>query len=146
MKHSIPTDKIVHGDCEKILKKFPDNCVDLIITSPPYADNRKKSYDGIHPDKYVDWLIPKTEQFLRVLKSSGTFVLNIKERVISGERHIYVLELILRMRKQKLKIIEIPVEWKEPTDRLPKFNLLTDGIKMGYDLIKLRTKILTNEH
>jgi len=50
--------------------------------------------------KYVDWFLPKTEQFLRVLKPTGTFVLNIKERVVNGERHIYVIELILRMREQ----------------------------------------------
>jgi DNA modification methylase len=44
--------------------------------------------------------LPKTEQFLRVLKPTGTFVLNIKERVVNGERHTYVIELILKMREQ----------------------------------------------
>ncbi|MCK4500339.1 site-specific DNA-methyltransferase [Candidatus Babeliales bacterium] len=88
------------GDCKKELKKLPDNCVDLIFTSPPYADQRKNTYGGIHPDKYVDWFLPITEQLLRVLKPTGTFVLNIKERVVNGERSTYVLELILEMRKQ----------------------------------------------
>ena len=88
------------GDCEKILKELPDNSVDLIFTSPPYADQRKKTYGGIHPDDYVDWFLPKTEQMLRVLKPTGTFVLNIKEKVIRGERSTYIMELILAMRKQ----------------------------------------------
>ena len=44
------------GDSKKILKKFPDNSVDLIVTSPPYADQRKGTYGGIQPDKYVEWL------------------------------------------------------------------------------------------
>lgn len=44
--------------------------------------------------------MPKAEQFLRVLKPTGTFVLNIKEKVENGERHTYVLELILEMRKR----------------------------------------------
>ncbi|MCA0389604.1 MAG: site-specific DNA-methyltransferase [Bacteroidetes bacterium] len=88
------------GDCLEVLKELPDNCVDLIFTSPPYADQRKETYGGIHPDQYVNWFIPRSEQFLRVLKPTGTFVLNIKEKVVNGERSTYVLELILEMRKQ----------------------------------------------
>ncbi|MCK4821969.1 site-specific DNA-methyltransferase [bacterium] len=88
------------GDCENELKKLSDNCVDLIFTSPPYADQRKNTYGGIHPNKYVDWFLPITEQLFRVLKPTGTFVLNIKERVVNGERSTYVLELTLEMRKQ----------------------------------------------
>lgn len=91
---------IYHGDCEAILRDFPSDSIDLIVTSPPYADSRKSTYGGIAPDKYVEWFLPKTEQFLRVLKPSGTFILNIKEKVVSGERHTYVLNLILEMRKQ----------------------------------------------
>jgi site-specific DNA-methyltransferase (adenine-specific)/site-specific DNA-methyltransferase (cytosine-N4-specific) len=88
------------GDNRKILKELPDNSVDLIITSPPYADQRKSTYGGIHPDKYVEWFLPISEQLLRVLKPTGTFVLNIKEKVLEGERSTYVMELILEMRKQ----------------------------------------------
>lgn len=88
------------GDCLEVLKELPDNCVDLIFTSPPYADQRKETYGGIHPDQYVTWFLPRSEQFLRVLKPTGTFVLNIKEKVVNGERSTYVLELILEMRKQ----------------------------------------------
>jgi len=96
----LPTDSIICGDCEQVLKDFPDDSVDLIITSPPYADARKKAYGGIHPDGYVDWFLPKTEQFLRILRPTGTFILNIKEKVVGGERHTYVLQLILKMRQQ----------------------------------------------
>ena len=92
--------QIILGDCESVLKKFPDNYFDLIFTSPPYADQRKKTYGGINPDDYVNWFLPKTKEFFRVLKPSGTFVLNIKERVVNGERHTYVLELIIEMKKQ----------------------------------------------
>jgi len=93
-------DKIIQGDCEEVLKDFPHDSVDLIITSPPYADQRIKTYGGIKPDEYVDWFLPKTEQYLRVLKPTGTFILNIKERVVNSERHTYVIELILKMREQ----------------------------------------------
>jgi len=92
--------QIYCGDCETILKNFPDNSIDLIVTSPPYADQRSKTYGGVHPDQYVEWFLPKSAEFLRVLKPTGTFILNIKEKAMDGERHTYVLELILSLRKQ----------------------------------------------
>lgn len=88
------------GDSKKELKKLADDSVDLIVTSPPYADQRKSTYGGIRADKYVEWFLPISEQLLRVLKPTGTFVLNIKEKVVEGERSTYVMELILAMRQQ----------------------------------------------
>ncbi len=88
------------GDCAEVLKIYDDDFFDLIVTSPPYADSRAKTYGGIRPEKYVDWFLAKAEQFLRVLKPDGTFMLNIKEKVVDGERHTYVLELILELRRQ----------------------------------------------
>jgi len=93
------TSKLILGDSTKELKKLPNDSVDLIFTSPPYADARKNTYGGIHPNKYVNWLLPITDELKRVLKPTGTFVLNIKERVFKGERHTYVIDLILRMRE-----------------------------------------------
>lgn len=94
-----PFDHIFHGESLDFLKTLPENYVDLIITSPPYADNRKKTYRGVPMDQYVEWFKPYGAELFRVLKSQGSFVLNIKERAINGERHTYVLELILAMRK-----------------------------------------------
>jgi DNA modification methylase len=96
----LSVNKIICGDCEEVLKDFPNSSIDLIVTSPPYADSRKNTYGGIHADRYVEWFLPKTEQFLRVLKPSGTFILNIKEKIVEGERHTYVIDLILNMKKQ----------------------------------------------
>lgn len=92
--------RLLEGDCEILLKDIADNSIDLIMTSPPYADQRKKTYGGVHPDAYVDWFLPKSEEMFRVLKPTGTFILNIKEKVIKGERSTYVLELILSLREQ----------------------------------------------
>ena len=91
---------ILLGDSREELQKLEENSVDLIFTSPPYADNRKATYGGIHPDKYVEWFLPISWELLRVLKPDGTFVLNIKEKVSSGERHTYVLMLVLALREQ----------------------------------------------
>ncbi|HLA36791.1 MAG TPA: site-specific DNA-methyltransferase [Rhodocyclaceae bacterium] len=88
------------GDSREQLRLLPDNSIDLIVTSPPYADQRKSTYGGVSHNEYVDWFLPISEQLLRVLKPTGTFVLNIKEKVVEGERSVYVMELILEMRKQ----------------------------------------------
>ena len=91
---------LLTGDCRDLLPTIPDNSVDLIVTSPPYADQRKHTYGGVTPDEYVDWFLPIAAELKRVLKPTGSFILNIKERVVAGERHTYVLELIIEMRKQ----------------------------------------------
>ena len=93
-------DRIIQGDCLSVLRQIPSDAVDLIVTSPPYADSRKNTYGGVHPDKYVEWFLPITDELKRVLKPNGTFILNIKEKVVKSERHTYVIELILNMRKQ----------------------------------------------
>ena len=92
--------KIVLGDSKNVLQTVDDNCIDLIVTSPPYVDRRKNTYGGIAPGKYVEWFLPISEQLFRVLKPTGTFILNIKEKADKGERNAYVLELILALRKQ----------------------------------------------
>lgn len=88
------------GDCKDILKNVQNNSIDLIFTSPPYADRRKNTYGGIEPENYVEWFIPIGKELLRVLRKDGTFILNIKEKAEKGERSTYVLELILALRKQ----------------------------------------------
>src|SRR3989338_8141587 len=86
---------VILGDCFDALKNLPDNSIDLIITSPPYADQRKSTYGGISPEKYVEWFLPIAGELLRVLHPKGTFILNIKEKVVDSERHTYVMKLII---------------------------------------------------
>jgi site-specific DNA-methyltransferase (adenine-specific) len=90
--------QIICGDAQQQLKILPDDCIDLIFTSPPYANQRRKQYPGVAAIHYVDWFTPIAEQLYRVLKPTGTFILNIKENVIRGEKSPYVLELILALR------------------------------------------------
>ncbi len=98
--NELEIDTIIHGDCLSVLKMFPDACIDLVFTSPPYADNRQKTYKGVPVERYVEWFLPISAELMRVLKPDGSFVLNIKERAVNGERQTYVLELILAMKKQ----------------------------------------------
>ena len=91
---------ILFGDCVEELSSLADGSVDLIVTSPPYADARRRTYGGISPDDYVDWFVPRASEFYRVLAPTGSFVLNIKEKCVDGERHTYVLELIQALRSE----------------------------------------------
>ena len=100
MKNYMELDKIFPQDCLEFLKKQRANSVNLIVTSPPYADKRKKTYGGIPANEYVEWFLPISKELKRVLKPKGSFVLNIKEKPVNGERATYVLELILEMKKQ----------------------------------------------
>lgn len=141
--------KIIQGDCQQILKKNSDNSIDLVVTSPPYADRRIQTYGGIKPEDYVEWFLPISEQLLRVLKPDGTFILNIKEKAEDGERHVYVLELILALRKQGWLWTEefiwhkkncYPGKWpnrfRDSWERLLQFNK-TKKFKMFQDAVKL---------
>lgn len=98
-KQKLPVNTIICGDALEVLKTFPKECIDFIVTSPPYADRRAHTYGGISPAKYVTWFIQIADELKRVLKSDGSFILNIKEKAVNGERGTYVVELILEMRR-----------------------------------------------
>lgn len=95
-------DRFICGDCEDILSTMPDSCIDLVFTSPPYADKRNygTSQGSIPPDEYVDWFIPKAQQIFRVLKDDGSFILNISDKVVDNYQHLYVFELLLKLCKE----------------------------------------------
>lgn len=54
--------EIKEGDCLARLPEHDDDSFDLIVTSPPYADSRAKTYGGIKPDEYVEWFLPRCEE------------------------------------------------------------------------------------
>jgi len=91
---------IYEMDCLEGMKLIPDESVDLIITSPPYADRRKNTYGGIHEDKYVDWFSPIAQEIKRILKPTGSFILNIKPHCNNGERVLYVFDLVLHLKRE----------------------------------------------
>lgn len=92
--------KVYHGPAENIMPLLADNSVDVILTSPPYADQRKGIYDGIPPEKYSEWFIPIAREIYRVMKPTGSFFLNIKSHIYQGEVHDYVDELKKNLRKE----------------------------------------------
>lgn len=94
--------RFIVGDCAEILKEFPPKSIDLVLTSPPYADQRDYGTDSssISSDDYVKWFSPKARQIYRVLKSDGSFVLNINDKVVDGYQHLYVFELVIYLCKK----------------------------------------------
>lgn len=100
--------KIYQGDSLELLRQLPDNYVDLVITSPPYS-TLKVYIDnpGVLADDYVNWFIPYCIEIERVIKPTGSFILNINDKVENGFRHPYVFDLISRLHKETgLKMFE----------------------------------------
>ena len=87
------------GDSLQLLKTVADNSVDLIITSPPFALQRKKEYGNKDQDLYVDWLMGFAPDIMRVLKDSGSFVLDLGGAYKKGRpvRSLYNYRILIRL-------------------------------------------------
>ena len=102
------SNKIYQGDSLDLLKKIPDNSIDLVVTSPPYSTLKTYINDvGVLANDYVKWFIPYCQEIERVIKPTGSFILNINDKVEGGFRHPYVFDLISELHKQTgLKLFE----------------------------------------
>ncbi len=127
---------IFFGDSREVLSKFPDGHFNLIMTSPPYADARKNHYDSIHPDNFVDFFLTFHEEFWRVLADDGSFILNIKDKVVDGQRHRYVWKTILELNDKGWLCIDDYV-WHKP-NAMPGYwpNRLRDEWEYCFHLTK----------
>lgn len=87
------------GDSLDFVKKIEDESVDLILTSPPFALKRKKEYGNEDEDKYVDWFMSFAPHLHRVLKPTGSFVLDLGGSYMPGfpVRSIYQFDLLVRL-------------------------------------------------
>lgn len=126
------------GDVRCMLGMLDDNSVDLVVTSPPYAERRKKAYGGIAVEKYVEWFLPISAELRRVLNPTGSFVLNIKEGTHDGERQTYVYELALALCKQGWLFVDEMI-WHK-TNPFPTGNKkrLKDGFERCYHFAKTK--------
>lgn len=100
--HTTEYGKIFNGDSYLFISRLRDNSVDLIVTSPPFGLVRKKEYGNVPADEYLDWLRPYATQFHRVLKTSGSLVIDIGGVWNKGEptRHLYHFELLIMFCKE----------------------------------------------
>jgi DNA modification methylase len=125
---------ILLGDCFELIKNHPDNSVDLVITSPPYSDiiNYGKSISVKNSEDYVDWIIPLFKEIFRVLKPSGSFILNINDKTEKGLRSCYIYDLISRNNKEtELKLYDTYIWHKKssiPNGSVKRFRNTTEFI------------------
>jgi DNA modification methylase len=87
------------GDSHALLRELPDESIDLVVTSPPYALHFKKEYGNVAKAEYISWLKPFGSEILRVLKSDGSFVLNIGGSYNPGSptRSLYHFKALLML-------------------------------------------------
>ena len=126
---------VIQGDSRNELQDFAEQ-VDLIVTSPPYADARRKHYDSVHPDKFVEWFLTFHEPFFKALKPEGSLVINIKDKVIDGVRHRYVWRMMDALCDQGWLAIEDYI-WHK-TNPMPGAwpSRLSDGWEYCFHLAK----------
>lgn len=138
---NLQEDQILKGDAREWLKQIPDASVDLVFTSPPYAERRNKSYDGAPAEQYVQWFTPFAIEIFRILKPTGSFFLNIKPHVENGERSLYVFELVMHLKREiGFKFIE---EYSWTKNPFPGEH--TGRFKNGFEPVYHFTKVSSEE-
>lgn len=92
--------KIVHRDSLEYMRQdIDDESLDLIFTSPPFALLRKKDYGNVEAEKYLQWFEDFGREFYRILKPSGSLVIDIGGSWIPGQptRSLYHFELLIML-------------------------------------------------
>ena len=87
------------GDSMDLMRELPDSSIDLVITSPPFALQRQKEYGNLDQDVYVDWLLSFASEIKRILKDTGSFVLDLGGAYRKGRpvRSLYNYRVLIRM-------------------------------------------------
>ena len=95
--------EFICGECLAEMRKMPDNSVDLIFTSPPYANQCKdygKNTVKVKPSQFGDWFLPRAREMFRILKPNGSFVLNISDKLDGPFQSLFVFKLVLLLVEQ----------------------------------------------
>jgi DNA modification methylase len=91
--------RAIVGDAFALLGELTDESVDLVLTSPPFALRRQKSYGNVEETDYVAWIVPFAKQVFRVLKPTGSFVLDLGGAYRAGvpSRSLYNFRVLLAL-------------------------------------------------
>lgn len=135
------------GDCIKLSKKLANNSIDLVITSPPYADTVKygEKVQNFKSYQYVDWITDLFDILYDKVKDDGSFILNINDKIESGLRSTYVYQLIISISNYtKWKLYDRYVWYKKST--LPSTNKkrLNDRIEYIFHFVKFSNNFKSN--
>lgn len=135
INNQITTSTYILDDSREALKEFSGQ-VDLIVTSPPYADARHKHYDSIAPEKFAEWFLTFHEAFYNALKPEGSLVINIKDKVVDGVRHRFVWQTIELLCQQGWYSIDDYI-WHKPNPMPGRWpTRLRDGWEYCFHLSK----------
>lgn len=87
------------GDSRELLAQLDDNSIDLVITSPPFALQRKKEYGNLDQHEYIDWFLEFGKLVHQKLKSNGSFVVDFGGAYMKGvpARSLYNFRVLIRM-------------------------------------------------
>jgi len=134
------------GDCITLARKVPENSVDLVVTSPPYADTVSygESVKIFDTERYVNWLLDLFREISRFLKPTGSFILNINDKATNGERSTYVFELVHRAVKETgLKLFDRYIWFKKSALPMTGEKRLNDRIEYIFHFVKDAKKFKT---
>ena len=111
---------LFHTDALKMLNVLPSDSVDLVMTSPPFALTRKKEYGNEPVERYLEWFKPFCRQIYRVLKPTGSFVLDIGGAWVPGApvRSLYHFALAVHLAEDMDFRLAQDFYWYNPA-RLP---------------------------
>ena len=123
----IDYNKIYAADCASLLKDpkvFPSNSIDLILTSPPYADKRGKNYNTITEKDYVEWFLTISKELLRVLKKDGVAIININSKSFKKNLVLIPYDFIKQM--EQIGFIFKDVHYWHKSSGIPRRDNLGD--------------------
>jgi DNA modification methylase len=108
------------GDALALLQELPSTSIDLVLTSPPFALQRQKEYGNLNQDNYVDWLLQFTEEIKRVLKDTGSFVIDLGGAYLKNRpvRSLYNYRVLLRLCDEQAWNLAEEFFWYNPA-KLP---------------------------
>ena len=90
--------ELIHGLFQEHAHRVPDQSVDLVLTSPPYGNQRKALYGGIAEAHYPEWTVEWMRLVKRVLRPTGSVAINVRPHVINGQISDYMLHTRLALR------------------------------------------------
>lgn len=159
--------RLICGDCTDIKtveKLLEYEKAAMIITSPPYAEQRKNQYASIPADQYPEWFLKVASVAWQVLVDEGSLFVNIKEHSENGQRSLYVMKMVIAMVEHGWKYVDqliwnkqgLPGGWKnrlrndfEPIHYFVKHedvNWMVQLVEVDEDMLEKLNAGFYNEH
>lgn len=109
--------KCICGDSLELLEELEDNSISLIVTSPPFALQRKKEYGNKEQEEYVNWLCSFAQKAYSKLKDNGSFVIDIGGAYEKGQPtySLYQFRVLIKLCDEVGYKLAQPFYWHNPS-------------------------------